>query len=212
MAVGVEIVKGFRWSLCMRIAISGTHCCGKSTLIDEFLLTHPDFAHEPEAYELLQEEYGERFAAEPCAEDFYRQLEFNADRLRQYKSGFRVIFERSPADYLAYMIGLAELRRDSDATRVLEGSLEIAREAISHLDLILFLRATGEVDVSEDPKLRRVVNNRLEGVLIDNELDLYTANHPTVVEASGTTTQRLRTLENILNLESLSQNSATDFS
>jgi hypothetical protein len=68
----------------MRIAISGTHCSGKSTLIDEFLLAHPEFTHEPEAYEALQEDHGETFSAEPNAEDFYRQLEYNVGRLRQY--------------------------------------------------------------------------------------------------------------------------------
>ena len=47
----------------MRVAVSGTHCCGKSTLIDAFLLTHSDFAHEPEPYTALTEDYGEVFAA-----------------------------------------------------------------------------------------------------------------------------------------------------
>ena len=63
----------------MRIAVSGTHCTGKSTLIDEFLRVHPDFVHEPEPYTVLVEELGEEFSAEPCVEDFQRQLEFNID-------------------------------------------------------------------------------------------------------------------------------------
>lgn len=29
----------------MRVAISGTHCCGKSTLIDAFLLGHRDYIY-----------------------------------------------------------------------------------------------------------------------------------------------------------------------
>ncbi len=41
----------------MRVAISGTHCCGKSTLIDAFLLAHSDYVHEPEAYVALQDMY-----------------------------------------------------------------------------------------------------------------------------------------------------------
>ncbi|MEP7274548.1 MAG: hypothetical protein ABI882_23865, partial [Acidobacteriota bacterium] len=69
----------------MRVAISGTHSCGKSTLVDEFLLVHPDFTHEPEPYTVLEEDYGEVFAAEPSPEDFFRQLEFNIDRLRSYQ-------------------------------------------------------------------------------------------------------------------------------
>ncbi|HEX7830976.1 MAG TPA: hypothetical protein VF787_15075, partial [Thermoanaerobaculia bacterium] len=62
----------------MRIAISGTHGSGKSTLIDDFLHAHRDYAHEPEPYEWLDE------PAEPDAESFYRQLELSVERLRRY--------------------------------------------------------------------------------------------------------------------------------
>ena len=55
----------------MRVAISGTHGCGKSTLIDAFLLSHGDYLHEPEPYEVLQDLYGEVFGAEPTSDDFY---------------------------------------------------------------------------------------------------------------------------------------------
>ena len=116
----------------MRIAVSGTHCCGKSTLIDQFLLAHQDFAHEPEPYTVLEEDYGEVFAAEPSAEDFYRQLEFNVSRLRSYGVGERVIYERSPVDFLAYLLALDDLRRDEEASRLGDRSLGIVREAISY--------------------------------------------------------------------------------
>jgi hypothetical protein len=182
----------------MRIAISGTHCCGKSTLIDEFLLAHPDFEHEPEAYEALQEEYGEMFAADPYADDFYRQLEYNVGRLRQYGSGDCVIFERSPADYIAYMFALADLGRDRDAYRMAENSLGMAQDAIRLLDLVVFLPASdlhGGVPDSEDPALRSAVDTRLEGLLIDDDLAWFASNHPVVLKASGTTAQRLQTIE-----------------
>lgn len=182
----------------MRIAISGTHCCGKSTLIDEFLLAHPDFAHEPEPYEALQEEYGETFAADPCAEDFYQQLEHNVGRLRQYGSGDRVIYERSPADFLAYMFALDELGRDRGASRVIENSLGMAEDAIHLLDVVVFLPASNlqsEVPDSEDPELRSAMDVRLEGILIEDDLGWFGSNHPVVLKASGTTAQRLQTVE-----------------
>src|SRR5262245_5133060 len=87
----------------MRIAVSGTHGVGKSTLIDEFLGRHPEFVHEPEPYTMLVEDFGEEFSAEPCTEDFLRQLEFNIDRLHQHAPGENVIYERCPADFLAYI-------------------------------------------------------------------------------------------------------------
>jgi hypothetical protein len=182
----------------MRIAISGTHCCGKSTLIDQFLRAYPDFEHEPEAYEALQEQYGETFAAEPCAEDFYQQLEYNLGRLRQHGSGDCVIFERSPADYLAYMFALADLGRDREAYRVGENSLGEAQDAIRLLDLLVFLPANdlhGEVTDSEDPALRSAVDTRLEGILIDDDLGWFASNVPVVLKASGTTAQRLLAIE-----------------
>src|SRR5215211_3229445 len=90
----------------MRIAVSGTHGTGKSTLIDEFLRAHPNFIHEPEPYTVMVEDLGEEFSAEPCVEDLYRQLEFNIDRLRQHAPGERVIYERCPLDFLAYIDAL----------------------------------------------------------------------------------------------------------
>jgi len=182
----------------MRIAVSGTHGVGKSTLIDEFLLAHPDFAHEAEAYEALQEEYGESFAAEPSAEDFYRQLEYSVGRLHQYGSGDRVILERCPVDYIAYMFALAELGRDRDAARVLENSFGIAQSAIALLDVVVFLPANDlhhEAPVSEDLELRSAVDTRLERILIDDDLGWFASSHPVVLMATGTTAKRLQTIE-----------------
>jgi len=100
----------------MRIAISGTHCCGKTTLIDAFLTTHPEFHHEPEAYEALVVR-GEEFSAEPSADDFVRQLEYCVNRLNEFGPGDDMIIERCPADYIAYLLALEKLRRDPNAQK-----------------------------------------------------------------------------------------------
>ena len=183
----------------MRIAISGTHCCGKSTLIEEFLITHPEYTHEPEAYETLQDELGESFAAEPSAEDFRRQLEHCVNRLEQYRESDDVIFERCPADYLAYMLALTDLRRDSQASRVAAESMGIARSGMKRLDIVVFLRLDRqdfEVSDEEDPELRRLVDEKLESILSDNELDLFS--ELLILEPPGPTGERLQFLEAVL--------------
>ena len=182
----------------MRIAISGAHCCGKSTLIDAFLLKHDDYIHEPEAYEALQDLHGETFAAEPSADDFYRQLEYQIVRLQQYNVGDRIIFERSPADYLAYLLALVDLNRETADIELAERSIEMVRDAITLLDIIMFLPAGGSVDDSEDPQLRRVVNRLLENIILNDEYDMFTAKRPMILEASGDTQERLRRLEQVL--------------
>src|SRR6478672_9426616 len=113
----------------MRIAVSGTHGVGKSTLIDAFLRRHPEFAHEPEPYAVMVEDLGEEFSAEPCVEDFRRQLKFNIERLQNACES--VIFERCPIDFLAYIHSLEP--------QSAEALVESTTEAMRQLDLIVYL-------------------------------------------------------------------------
>jgi predicted ATPase len=176
----------------MRIAVSGPHCTGKSTLIDEFLRAHPDFTHEPEPYTVLVEDFGEEFSDPPCVEDFYRQLEFNVECLRQHARGERVIYERCPIDFLAYIDAL-----DSDSTDM---ALTLVSDAIQHLDLIVYL-PLDENDTAdcEYPKLRKAVDRRLSAIFREDRFGIVSANNAIVVEASGSTPHRLRIIEESMN-------------
>jgi hypothetical protein len=183
----------------MRIAISGSHSTGKSTLIDEFLRTHTDFAHEPEPYVSLVEDYGEEFASEPCVDDFYRQLRYNLDRLGFYSQEKRVIYERCPADFLAYILALNDLGREKVDPGFVETVRGMALEAMASLDVIVFLPIDDvnsiEVDDSEDPRLRSAVDSRLVALLFADEFGFPGSVGPTIVEANGPTAQRLQLLE-----------------
>jgi hypothetical protein len=105
----------------MRLAISGTHCSGKSSLVDAFLLAHREFTHEPEAHFQLRELYGESFSAELSSDDFLQQLEYHSERLQQYQPGNDVVFERCAVDYVAYLQGLIDLKRHSSDLVILHG-------------------------------------------------------------------------------------------
>ncbi|HEX6047519.1 MAG TPA: ATP-binding protein [Pyrinomonadaceae bacterium] len=166
----------------MRIAVSGAHCVGKSTLIDAFLSVHPEYAHEPEPYTVMVEDYGEEFSAEPCVEDFHRQLEFNIERLGRHAPGENVIYERCPIDFIAYM----DVLDPNNIAPLLE---PISR----HLDLIIYLPIEqDDDDNAEYPKLRKAVDRRLSAILLDD--DLAIVNIP-VIEARGSTARRLEILE-----------------
>jgi|SRR5215213_4733347 len=164
----------------MRIAVSGTHGVGKSTLIDEFLRLHSEFEHEPEPYEVMTED-GEEFSEEPCVEDFLRQLEFNLERLGQHASGENVIYERCSFDFLAYLNALVASVPDALLKRI--------SVAMQQLDLIVYLPLEHEGG-GEYPKLRRAMDQGLSEIL--------TSTNVAVVEATGSTAQRLRAVENAL--------------
>jgi len=169
----------------MRIAVSGTHCVGKSTLIDEFLLAHPEYAHEPEPYVTLVEDFGEEFSGEPCVDDFLRQLEFSIDRLATHTPGEKVIYERCPLDFVAYIDAIEPNR--------IEPLLGPVSTSLRGLDLLVFLPIEDAVCPDPDyPKLRKAVDRRLNAILLDDELGIISV---PVVEATGSTAQRLRIIE-----------------
>lgn len=186
----------------MRVAISGTHCSGKSTLIDHFLITHPDFTHEPEPYIVLQEDYGEVFAAEPSADDFYQQLKFNIDRLRRYQSSEKVIYDRCPLDFIAYLLALSDLRIDKAAAAFVEQSLDIVKDGIELLDLIVFLPLDGmDSDVmsgAKDQELRIAVDDWLADIFRGDDLNIFSFCRPMILEVRGSAEERLLQIESLL--------------
>jgi hypothetical protein len=174
----------------MRIAVSGTHCVGKSTLIDEFLRVYPDYTQEPEPYTTLVEEFGEEFSAEPNVDDFLRQLEFSITTLAKYAPGEKVIYERCPLDFVAYIEALQPGR-----TQDLLGPVSTA---VKNLDLIVYLPIETGLDYNSDdeyPKLRKAVDRRLNTILLDDELGILAM---PVIEARGSTAQRVRIIQEAL--------------
>ena len=112
-----------------------------------------------------------------------------------------MIFERSPADFLAYLLALNDLGRGTADSGLAERAIAMARGAVLLLDVIVYLPLTGAGGVVaelEDPELRRAVDTRLEGIVLDDVFGLFMAQKPWVVEALGTTAQRLQTLSDAL--------------
>ena len=174
----------------MRIAVSGTHHVGKSTLIEEFLRAHPDFTHEPEPYAVMVEDLGEEFSAEPSVEDFQRQLQFHIDRLRQHAPAERVIYERCPLDFLAYIDAL-------DPNSV-EELLDPISDAMQHLDLVVYLPLDDTWLDSEMPKLQKAVDRRLSAIFREDRFGVLSSCRARTIEASGSTAPRLRIVESHL--------------
>lgn len=173
----------------MRIAVSGTHCSGKSTLVEDFLAVHPEYVHEPEPFDAL-ELFGEASGEEPTAADFYRQLELSVETLRRYGPGTHLIAERSPLDFVAYILALRGRER-------LEPAIELAARGMEHLDLLVVLPlndADGiDAPESEDPELREAMNDQLLDIITTDEFDLLGGLR--VVEVQGSRRQRLALLK-----------------
>jgi len=161
----------------MRIAISGTHFSGKSSLVEALSEALPQYATVEEPYNQLQDE-GYEFAELPAIEDFELQLERSIENLNE--SMPNVIFDRCPVDILGYLLAHADVEAfDLDAW------LPRIQTAVSKLDLVVLL-SIEEPDrivlpVSQDAVYRQRVDEILKEITLENSFGLDVD----VLEVSG---------------------------
>ncbi len=78
----------------------------------------------------------------------------------------------------------------------------MVKDAVQLLDLIVFLPLSAKDGISmsdsEDPELRSAVDCRLVGIFSDHDFNLLTTDRPVIVEAMGSTPERMRALEGAL--------------
>jgi len=184
----------------VRIAVSGTHCSGKTTLVEDFVAAHRDYVHEPEPYEWLADLYGESLSETPDASDFHRQLELCVERLRGYERGARVIAERSPIDFLAYILALGDLRRGGRSAGLIDSAVELAASGMEHVDLLVVLPLVDADGIvapeSEDLDLREAMNGRLLDIVTTDEHRLL--GNIRMIEVHGARRLRLASLERVM--------------
>ncbi|WP_343636226.1 ATP-binding protein [Fluviicola sp.] len=152
----------------MKIAFTGAHRVGKTTLAEKIHALAPEFLFIPEPYRELLEE-GHLFSETPSTEDFSMQLDRALENVEIDE--LDVLFDRSPLDLLAYIhiIGGAEASR--------KYYLQV-KETMDEIDLLVFVPVEKHDVIgcpeSEFPKLRRQVNELLEEWIDAFDLDTIT--------------------------------------
>jgi hypothetical protein len=154
----------------MKIAFTGAHHVGKTTLAEKIHFLVPEFIFVAEPYQELLEE-GHLFSETPNIEDFSIQLERALENVEIDE--LDVLFDRSPLDLLAYIhvIGGPEASR--------KYYLQV-KELMDEIDLLVFVPIekpdlTGCPE-SEFPKLRKQVNDLLEEWIDAFDLETITVN------------------------------------
>ena len=128
----------------MRIAVSGTHYMGKSTLIEDFIKSHPDYKQEVEPYDQLQEVKDMELSVEPSLDSMLEELDYSIRQLHQCAKETNIIFDRCPVDFIAYaMCSIDQDSVDINDSEIAERFDEV-KEALNNLDLIVFLPITKE--------------------------------------------------------------------
>jgi len=153
----------------MRIAISGSHRTGKSTLIEELAGRLPEYGTVDEPYRLLEED-GHEFSHPPSLEDLEAQLERSLQELSE--AGENVLLDRCPVDILAYVAA----HEDGEAFDW-EEWLPRVREISETLDWVVFVPIEEPdrirfAEADDEGGMRAAVDEKLREFLFEDPLQL----------------------------------------
>ncbi|CAN5910724.1 hypothetical protein BH11MYX3_BH11MYX3_16190 [soil metagenome] len=173
----------------MRVAFSGTHRVGKTTLIEAVSAVLPAYEVLDEPYRLLEDD-GYEFADPPTAEDFERQLRCSIEITTRAPRD--ALLDRCPLDFLAYLDAIG-------AGRELEDWIDDVRGSLETIDLIVYVPIEANDRTAlpslEDQQLRRRVDEVLRGSVLEDQLGFEL----TAIEVFGTLDARVRLVRNAMN-------------
>jgi hypothetical protein len=176
----------------MKIAVSGSHQTGKTTLIDELAVSLPTFATIEEPYYQLEHE-GHQFGAVPSLEDFEAQLDRSVESIGA--SPGDVLFDRCPCDMLAYLV-----THDESEWFDLDRWIPSVRAAMRQLDLVAYVPIEDPdpigVAAPEYGVLRSRVDDELRAMVLD---DPWSLGIP-AIEVMGSPEERARRVLEYLEL------------
>ncbi len=191
----------------MRIAVSGSHSLGKSTVVNDWVARHPQVIREEEPYRTLglYGPYEILFRDESTRLHNGIQLYYNISRVHRYASpDDEVIFDRAPVDYLAYSQYTADAGCTDIDDAFVESMAPAVTEALDHLDILAFVPKSDEWPVEMetdgirpvDHGYRDAVDVVFKQIYRDGRYSvLQGANRPKVVELVGSREHRLEQLQ-----------------
>jgi hypothetical protein len=153
----------------MRIGISGTHGTGKTTLAAALCARLPGHVAVDEPYYLLEEE-GYDFAFPPSPDDYRALLARSLKTLSRPRLAPKVVFDRTPLDYLAYLAA-------TGANPEREANTPALKPALATLDLLVLTVITPATErllpSPELPQLRKAMNDALLELVYADPLDAW---------------------------------------
>lgn len=194
----------------MRIAVSGAHSLGKSTIVNDWVSAYPDFNREEEPYRVLglNGPYQINFREKSTRLQNGIQLFYNISRVLRYADPTRnVIFDRGPIDYIAYSQYTANQRTTDIDDSFIESMLPAVRESLEQLDVIAFVPKSEKWAVEmEDDGIRPVdhayrddVDTIFKEIYREGRYNILSKiNPPRVIELYGSRIQRIKQLEQII--------------
>jgi hypothetical protein len=195
----------------MRIAVSGSHSLGKSTLVDDWVARHPQFIREEEPYRALglYGPYQILFRDESTRLHNGIQLYYSLSRVHRYAArSDNVVFDRAPVDYLAYSQYTADAGSTDIDDAFVMSMAQAVIESLERLDIIAFVPKSDDWPVAMEADGIRPTDNAYRDAVDAIFKQIYREGrygvirgerHPLLVELVGSREDRLDQLTTAVN-------------
>jgi hypothetical protein len=188
----------------MRIAISGSHSLGKSTVVNDWVASRAGYTREEEPYRALSLHGPYEILFRDASTRLHNgiQLYYNISRLHRYASGVEdVIFDRAPVDYLAYSQYTANCGTTDIDDAFVQSMVPAVRESLDHLDLLAFVPCSEQWPWRRTASVRSTIPTGTPWTPSSNKFTeegrfgvMPEKNAPRLIELCGSREQRLEQL------------------
>lgn len=191
----------------MRIAVTGSHSLGKSTVVNDWISAHPQYSREEEPYRALSlyGPYDIRFREESTRLHNGIQLFYSISRVHRHADRkSRVIFDRSPIDYIAYSQYTADQGTTDIDESFVESMIPAVKEALDCIDLLAFVPRSDAWPINlendgirpVDEAYRDEVDEIFKQIYRHGRYGLFPrSGGPTLIELDGPPGQRITQIE-----------------
>jgi len=198
----------------MRIAISGTACQGKTTLIKDFLEQWPSYSTPKKTYRDIIKETSLDDSSNINKKVQKNILDFMIKEQKKYRRSDNVIFDRCPLDNLVYSMWATEQSELDIDEKFVEKCIPQVRKSFSNLDIIFFTPITkvapAEIEEDDlhdtDSKVIEELDNIFKAMhreYMDNDASVFFIkdDKPGIIEVFGNRRERIQILKLYIDAE-----------
>jgi predicted ATPase len=196
-----------------KIAVCGTACQGKSTLIKDMITRWPQLTSPEKSYRDIIREKGLVINQDGNEESQLAILNVLIDQVMDNYGRKKVVFDRCPLDNLIYSLWLNDKHPDRMPDAAIEKTITLVRESMKFLDAIFFIPITSVHKVpivpseqrAVDPQYIEEIDNLFKAVINTQKTGIGKffpiKDCPPVIEVFGDRETRIKMLELYINDE-----------
>jgi len=192
----------------MRIAISGSACQGKTTLVNDFIKNWPMYRKSEESYRKVIKEEKLGINKNVNKDGQWKILNCLVDDIQKSSTEKYVLFDRCPLDNLIYSLWSFEAGSSDIDKDFIDKCIPVVRESMKLLDIILFLPITKvapvKIELKEDRETDTIFIKEIDNIfkamerqymLNGGEPFFSKDDKPALIEIFGSPEERIKMVE-----------------